>query len=326
MSKNSKNKYIKGVAIAVGTISLVSVIIGELSYLFSLTRQGVNSKIVKGFVNRSKAKKPVDKFRQILDNKIEDGEEWLMHQPLEKITIERENGKNLHAEFLTSDKPSDIYVITSHGYKSDPHKMGIYAKEFHNMGFNVLLPSLRGHADSEEDFITMGWKDRFDVIDWINYIVKNHPDCKIILHGVSMGGATTMMVTGEELPKNVKLAVEDCGYTNAWEILGLKITSDIKLPIFPFLYYANEINKIREKFDLKKASAIEQIKNSITPTLFIHGEKDTFVPFSMLDEVYNAAGCIKEKVAIPDAPHARSVCAHPDMYWNAVNNFIKKYL
>lgn len=326
MSKSSKSKYLKGAAITAGAISLVSVFIGELSYLFSLTRQGVNSKIVKGFVDRSKAKKPVDEFRQMLDNKLKAGEAWLNDQPLEKIVIERENNKNLHADFLPPEKASDVYVISSHGYKSTPHKMGIYAKEFYNMGFNVLLPSLRGHADSEEDFITMGWKDRLDLIEWINYIIKDHPDCKIILHGVSMGGATTMMATGEQLPKNVKLAIEDCGYTNAWEILGLKITSDVKLPVFPFLYYANEINKIREKFNLKKASALEQVKKSITPTLFIHGEKDTFVPFSMLQEVYDAASCIKEKIAIPDAPHARSVCAHPDMYWNAVRDFIKKHL
>lgn len=326
MSKNKKSKYLKITAITAGAVSVVYFIIGELSYLFSLTRQGLNSKIVNDIIDKNKLKKPTDIYREKLDNMIIDGKNWLEQQSLEKIVIERENDKNLHADFLPAAKKSNIFVISNHGYNSAPHNMGIYAKEFHNMGFNVLLPSLRGHADSEEDFITMGWKDRLDVIDWINYIIEKHPNCKIILHGVSMGGATTMMTIGEKLPKNVKLAIEDCGYTNAWEILGMKLTKNIKLPVFPFLYSANEINKIRERFDLKKASALEQIKKSITPTLFIHGEKDTFVPFSMLDEVYNAATSIKEKIAIPDAPHARSVCAHPDMYWNAVKSFIKKYI
>lgn len=326
MNNSNKSKYLKATAITAGAVSLLTVFIGELSYLFSLTRQGVSGKIVQGFVDRSKAKKPIDEYKQMLDDKIACGKSWIESQPLKKIIIEREKSKNLHADFLPAENPTDIYVIVSHGYKSSPHHMGIYAEEFHKMGFNVLLPSLRGHADSEEDFITMGWKDRLDLIDWINYLITKQPNCKIILHGVSMGGATTMMATGEKLPDNVKLAIEDCGYTNAWEILGLKITSDVKLPIFPFLYCANEVNKVREKFDLKKASAIEQVKKSITPTLFIHGEKDTFVPFSMLDEVYNAAACKKEKVAIPDAPHARSVCAHPDLYWSSIKNFIKKYI
>lgn len=50
----------------------------------------------------------------------------------------------------------------------------------------------------------MGWNDRLDVIEWINYIAERNPESKIILHGVSMGAATTMMATGEKLPENVK--------------------------------------------------------------------------------------------------------------------------
>ena len=33
-----------------------------------------------------------------------------------------------------------------------------------------------------------------------------------------MGGATVMMVSGGELPTNVKAIVEDCGYTSVWEM------------------------------------------------------------------------------------------------------------
>ena len=204
--------------------------------------------------------------------------------------------------------------------------MGIYAKKFRELGYNVILPSLRGHADSEEEFISMGWKDRLDVVDWINYIVKEHPDCEIVLHGVSMGAATTMMTLGEELPSNVKAAIEDCGYTNAWDVIKHKM-SKMKIPDFPFLYSADGINRMRENFSLKEASCTEQLKKCITPLLFIHGEADDFVPYSMLDIVYDAADkCEKEKLSVPDAPHARSVCAHPDLYWNTIINFLKKYI
>lgn len=40
--------------------------------------------------------------------------------------------------------------------------------------------------------------------------------------------------------------------------------------------------------------------------LFIHGENDTFVPFSMLDEVYNATQGPKEKYVVPGAEHAKA--------------------
>ena len=46
----------------------------------------------------------------------------------------------------------------------------------------------------------------------------------------------------------------------------------------------------------------------------------------MLDKVYEAAACEKEKVTIKDSPHARNACANPELYWNSILNFINKYI
>ena len=100
----------------------------------------------------------------------------------------------------------------------------------------------------------------------------------------------------------------------------------MKVPEFPFLYSANDINRRREKFTFKEASCTEQLKKSKTPTLFIHGEADTFVPYEMLQDVYDACPTEKDILSIPDAPHARAVCAHPEMYWPKVKEFIDKYI
>ena len=87
------------------------------------------------------------------------------------------------------------------------------------------------------------------------------------------------------------------------------------MPTFPALYNANIITRIRAGYSLKKASAIKQIKKSQIPTLFIHGDKDKFVPFYMLDKLYESANCKKEKLAID-----------PQKYWHTVRKFIKRYL
>ena len=39
-------------------------------------------------------------------------------------------------------------------------------------------------------------------------------DAEIVLHGLSMGAATVLMVSGERLPEQVKAIIEDCGYTS----------------------------------------------------------------------------------------------------------------
>ena len=98
------------------------------------------------------------------------------------------------------------------------------------------------------------------------------------------------------------------------------------MPTFPTLYNAKIMTKIREGQSLKKASCIKQLKKSITPTLFIHGDQDKFVPFYMLDKLYDAAKCKKEKLVVKGASHAEAQEIDSQKYWHTVRKFIKRYL
>ncbi len=322
--KNNKKTILKTAGILAATAGTAYFLIGNFFYYVTLTRSGMKNPYVAKIASGTK-QKDADRLR--LDAIKEQGKDWFDNTDREKLVIKSTNtNKNLHADFIFPEKESDVFVIVIHGYTSEPRGMGIYAKKYHELGYNVLLPSLNGHADSEQGTITMGWQDRLDVIDWINFICENYPDSKIVLHGESMGSATTMMATGENLPDNIKVAVADCGYTSVWDIFSNKIKNNFKMHEFPTLYSANAVNKLYSGFDFKEASAIEQVKKSKTPTIFIHGEKDTFVPYEMLDKVYNAAACEKEKVTIPNSPHARNACADPELYWNSICKFINKYI
>lgn len=323
MKKNTK-KVLKTVGIAGAAASATYFLIGNIFYAFTLTKQGINGSISKKVIKPNKAD---DDYTQYLNDELDKGKVWFDEIKKERIAIRSSSDKkNLHADYIFADKPTDICALVVHGYTSSPRNMGIYAKKYHEMGYDVLMPSLNGHADSEIGYVTMGWEDRFDVIDWINFLVDNNPNVKILIHGVSMGAATTMMTTGEELPDNVKVAVADCGYSSVWDIFSNKLKNSFKLHEFPTLYSASAVNKMYSGFDFKEASSIEQLKKSKTPTIFLHGEKDTFVPYEMLDKVYEAAACEKEKVTIPNAPHARNACADPELYWTSIQNFINRYL
>ncbi len=324
MKKNTKN-LLKTLGIIGASATATYFLIGNAFYFVTLTKNGVENPLVKKVSSGNLEKISEEKLR--LNKEMEKGKDWFNSATKEKLAIKSSNfNKNLHADYIFPEKESDVCVIVIHGYTSDPCSMGVYAEKYHELGYNVLMPSLNGHADSESNAITMGWHDRLDVIDWINFIVENKPDMKIILHGVSMGAATTMMTTGEELSNNVKVAVADCGYTSVWDIFSNKLINSFKLHEFPTLYCANTVNKLYKGFDFKEASSVEQLKKSKTPTIFIHGEKDTFVPYEMLDKVYDACASDKEKVTIPNAPHARNSCADPKLYWDSVCNFINKYI
>ena len=135
-----------------------------------------------------------------------------------------------------------------------------------------------------------------------------------------------MMVSGEELPSNVKAIVEDCGYTSAWDQFAYQLKVLFNLPEFPMMNIADIICKIRAGYFISDASAIKQVKKSVTPTLFIHGDSDSFVPFEMQEELYEACNAEKEKVVIEGAAHAKSSSTNPELYWTSIVDFLEKYV
>lgn len=255
-----------------------------------------------------------------------DDETWLLeHSGYQDLYITSEDGLNLH-NYVLSKPDSNKWIIAVHGYTSEGRLMASYARTFFEMGYNVILPDLRGHGQSEGDYIGMGWDERLDIIDLIHYIVSNNPDSQIALFGVSMGAATVMNVSGEALPSNVKAIIEDCGYTSVWDQFSYQLKDLFGLPAFPMMHSASLIGRIRAGYWISDAAPIEQVKKSITPTLFIHGDEDDFVPYFMLDELYEASTTEKEKLVIEGAGHAKSNDVNPQLYWSTLTNFLNKYM
>ena len=141
-----------------------------------------------------------------------------------------------------------------------------------------------------------------------------------------MGAATVAMTSGEELPINVKAIIADCGYTSVWEQFSYQLDTLFSLPEFPILNVSSLVGQIRAGYSIKDASAIEQVKKSKTPILYIHGDQDDFVPYFMMEELYNATSSAKEMLTIKDAGHAKASEIDPETYWTTIYNFTNKYI
>jgi len=293
-----------------GVLTIAYFMIGNYFYNIALN-PNTSKEFVLGESNNS---------QQIVEN-------WLTQNSNDVYITTSNNGKlKLHGYELINEQNSNIWAIVVHGYYGQGRDMLYYAEQYYKRGYNVLVVDLRGHGKSEGNYIGMGWHDRLDIIDWANYLINKNSNCQIILHGVSMGAATVMMATGENLPDNIKVAIEDCGYTSIWDEFEMQLKVIFNLPTFPVLNAASAVCKIRAGYMLEEGSAVEQVKKSKIPTLFIHGEQDSFVPFEMLDIVYEAANCEKEKLVVEGAAHAVSASVNPHLYWKTIDNFIKRYI
>ncbi len=133
------------------------------------------------------------------------------------------------------------------------------------------------------------------------------------------------MIAGASPPKNVKMVVSDCAYTDAYSMFGEKITEWFSLPAFPIVDTARLLLKLRGGYDLKDASAIHAVKKSAVPILFIHGDQDAMVSVQMAKELYQAANCEKELLIVEGAGHAQSQDKDPKAYFGAIRTYLDKY-
>ncbi len=254
-------------------------------------------------------------------------EEWLNSTPHQKIFSTSKDGYKLAAEEFFTSKDSHKWALVLHGYTGWKEEMFPFACWYHEEGYHVIVPDLRCQGESEGDFIGMGWTDHFDCMEWISYILSKDPEAVIVIHGQSMGAATALMITGEEnIPDNIAAVVSDCAYTDAYSMFGEKIYEWFHLPAFPLIDSACIVLRLRGGYNLKDASALDAVKKSHTPTLFIHGEEDAMISVDMTKQLYENASCSKELLIVEGAGHAQAQDKDPDTYYGTIKMFLEKVM
>lgn len=264
----------------------------------------------------------------------QEGRRWAREaEGLQEARILSVEGLHLWAAYLPAKEESHRWAVCVHGYHDDHTSMGIYGKRLHEAGFHVLLPDQRGYGRSEGLVTGWGYDERLDLVGWISWLLRRDPKAEILLLGVSMGAATVLMATGGALPKNVRAAVSDCSFStleaemrhvmSSQPIFGERLSGVSSWVAFRALRQAA---LRRAGYDLCKVSPLDAVTRSRTPTLFIHGTADNFVPAQMMGRLYRAAACPKSFLWVPGSAHAVEAAEQPELYWGAVDALLEKYM
>lgn len=197
-------------------------------------------------------------------------------------------------------------------------------KYYYEHGFNILIITQRGHNESAGNFITFGVKERYDCLQWINYIVSLHPTKPILLSGISMGCATVLMTLGLAIPTNVKGVIADCGFTSPIKIIRIFFDRQyFILKLFPVMPLLKFFTNIIGKFDLESCSVEEVLKTNTVPIQFFHGQKDKVVPIEMTLANYQCAIGSKQLFLSPNSPHAMVSYVDKQSYFKHLGEFLK---
>ena len=243
--------------------------------------------------------------------------------PFEEVGIRSRDGLKLYGRYyhIADGAPLMLLFHGYHGFAlrdfAGAHKI---ARE---NGLNMLVVDERAHGRSEGHTIAFGVKERYDILDWIDYARGRFGSgTPFVLSGISMGGAAVCMAAGLDLPENVKGIIADCPFSSPKAIIKRVCAERGYQPdIMWAIAWLTE--RILGRVDLTSATAVDAVKRAKVPMLFIHGEDDRFVPCSMSREIFGACASKKRIETFPGAGHGVSYLSDPERYTRAVLKFVK---
>ncbi len=257
--------------------------------------------------------------------------QWLNSCEIEKHSIISDRGCRLQGYLIRPEKESDVYVFGSHGYRSDGKgEWCHYAKHYvEDLGYNMFFVDHQAAGESEGQYYGFASFESEDSMKWLSYMTDTFgKDIKIILHGISMGSTTVMIMSGnEKLPENVKFTVADCGFTSAMDEFTYKCES-LHIPKYPLVPVIKAMQKKRAGYDFQKdTNALEAVAKAKVPMLFIHGDKDKFVPTFMAALLHDACSSeYKDILIVKGADHAMSYKVGKEEYEKKVAEFIERFI
>ncbi len=251
-----------------------------------------------------------------------EGRAWL-NSVAEDEFIEKDDGHKLHALRVNNEHITSSYIIIYHPVTLTSADMADYAYHFADIGFNVILPDLRGCGESDYTDISFGATDTEDIMLWVNKIVEADPEATVFLFGVGAGGTAVLTTCDEGLPENVKGIIEDSGYDSLKDVFKNNIEKYYNKKSFPALLIADTYVNAKYGWSISDVNINEQVHQSTVPILFIHGGKDEIVPVSHSNDMYEVCPAIGTKhLLIGEADHCRGMQADSKKYWRTVDEFI----
>lgn len=245
-----------------------------------------------------------------------------------ELTIKSSYGYDLHGVLLENEKTRQKQgkkklAILCHGYTSLKEAMVPYAKNLLDLGYAVLIYDHRNHGVNEKSFTSMGFyetKDLFTVIDFCKKRYNN--SLFLLLYGESMGAATVLNALSKD--NNVKGVIADCPYSDLTTLIRYQIRHFYHLPACLVVPFINLLLKKKAGFTMKEVSPIQSISKHNVPILFIHGKKDTYVPYQMSIDMEKSIEGQGRLYLVDGAAHAQSIRTQPEEYKHKVTEFIQE--
>ncbi len=247
--------------------------------------------------------------------------EWERHP----FTLESD-GVTLSGEYIPnpadSGRPRRV-VILCHGHTVSRLCAVKYADIFYRAGYSMVLYDHRYFGRSTGDCCTLGQKEAGDLVNVMAYTRKIFgKDCRIGLHGESMGAATVLLCLEREKPDFV---IADCPFASSTLLFQHILRDQMRLPAFPILPLAALLGRVQFGYDFPRVNPIQAVERADVPICFMHGADDTFIPCEHSKLMIEKCKDPRSRLHLfPGAEHAGSIAVDPAGYERLALEFLNE--
>ena len=187
------------------------------------------------------------------------------------------------------ERPQEIMpcVIYLHANASSRIE-GLHIRRFLlKRNINLCVFDFQGSGMSEGDYISLGYHEKNQVKNIVDFVEKYPGVGKIGLWGRSMGAATSLIYTS--MDKRIKATVADSPFCDFRKLAKEMVLNQVKIPGFLVegaLSIIGKSVKNRNGMDINEIKAIEAVKKSEVPVIFIHASDDELVPYHHSEDLF----------------------------------------
>ena len=253
---------------------------------------------------------------------VEENGERLAARQSETIRITSHDGISLTGHWRPHPQAKRV-IVAMHGWRSTWNRdFGTISNYWEQENCSVLYAEQRGQNNSGGDYMGFGVLERYDCLDWVNWVnARTGGQLPVYLCGISMGATTVLMASGLPLPQNLRGIMADCGFTSPHDIWKYVTTENLHMHYGVKGQLADAMFRRKIRSGSNKFSTVDALRQSHVPILLVHGTADQFVPVEMSYENYLACPGQRQLLIVPGANHGMSYFMDTEKYEAAMADF-----
>lgn len=266
----------------------------------------------------------------------------------ERVTFRSFDNLNLCGMFLAGrheGRPRGM-IIFFHEYLSDMYSCARYCRPLLEAGYDVFSFDFRGHGDSsaEPGYVVRQWVTEAEVNDALgalayveDWLREQGRPVEVGLFGISRGGAAAIIAGANN--QAVKAIITDGAFSTdtiiehfmrRWAYIFAKVRFVYENHPPQFWRFLRWLLfcECKRKLGCTFPSVLKTLKRlqRKIPILFIHGERDSYIPVEQSQLLCEAAPGPKSLWVVPKAKHNQCVVVCPEYYAKRTVSFFNEYL